>query len=67
MIRKHIRDFDRGIFTPNLNLFKSALTSTHIDHPTSLMALRFLGFAGARVLGIRPIVEGVQSVANRLE
>ena len=27
----------------------------------------FLGFAGARVLGIRPIVEGVQSVANRLE
>lgn len=32
-----------------------------------LIAVRFLGFAGARVLGIRPIVEGVQSVANRLE
>ena len=26
-----------------------------------------LGFAGARVLRIRPIVEGVQRVANRLE
>jgi hypothetical protein len=25
-----------------------------------LIAVRFLGFAGARVLGIRPIVEGVQ-------
>ena len=32
-----------------------------------LIAVRFLGFAGARVLGIRPIVEGVQRVANRLE
>jgi hypothetical protein len=31
------------------------------------IAVRFLGFAGAQVLGIRPIVEGVQSVANRLE
>ena len=56
-----------GIFNPNPNLFKPALTSAHIDHPTSLMAVRFSGFAGARVLGIRPIVEGVQSVANRLE
>ena len=32
-----------------------------------LIAVRFLVFAGARVLGIRPIVEDVQSVANRLE
>ena len=67
MIRKHTQRLRSGHFYPNLNLFKSALTSIHIDHPTSLIALRFLGFAGARVLGIRPIVEGVQSVANRLE
>ena len=32
-----------------------------------LIAVRFLDFAGARVLGIGPIVEGVQSVANRLK
>lgn len=52
---------DRGIFN------KPTLTSAHFDHPTSLMAVRFLSFARARVLGIRPIVEGVQRVANRLE
>jgi hypothetical protein len=31
------------------------------------LGVRFLGFAGAQVIGIRPIVEGVQSVANRQE
>ena len=30
------------------------------------LAVRFSGFAGARVLSIRPIIEGVQSVADRL-
>ena len=41
---------------------RSGLTA-HRDLP----AVRFLGFAGPRVFGIRPIVEGVQSVADRLE
>ena len=30
------------------------------------LAVGFSGFAGARVLSIRPIIEGVQSVADRL-
>ncbi len=32
----------------------------------NFLAVRFSGFAGARVLSIRPIIERVQSVADRL-
>ncbi len=38
----HVMDFDRGIFNPNLQLFKSALSSTHVDLVVIVLEIHLL-------------------------
>jgi hypothetical protein len=55
----------RGVHSEHYDSIEGQVERSCFAH-RDFLAVRFSGFAGARVLSIRPIIEGVQSVADRL-